>query len=557
MESLNDTTWDVLISGTGPAQSLLALALSRSGKKVLHIDQNDYYGGAEAAFSLQEAETWVEQANAASQSTPLSQASIRRPPSNEQSPDARLGFSRAYSISLAPKLIYTRSNLIPALVSSKVYRQLEFLAVGSWWLYDRVASAQSEWSDARENIAEVEGPAKLRKIPGGREDVFADKSIDLRSTRSLMKFLKLAADFETYSTVLPEWGERPFIEYLESQFKIDARLQAPLLALTLSPDPPSKTTVAYALPRIHRHLTSIGIFGPGFGAVIPKWGGLAEIAQVACRAGAVGGGVYVLKKGIESVELPYLTSESPLSTEDADSHMVKVQLQGGDTVKARWIIGTPAAFPKSHDPEPTMDTTETTHLTAVISSPLTSLFLPPAEGSPPPAGVVVVLPPDSLQVPSSLDVSEVPAIYLMIHSSDTGECPEGQCIIYTSTSLLHPSASDLLSSAIQTLLSTVDNESSSNPEILWSLTYKQNHPAVSSSSSLPPEEAPPTADVTENQKCGILHLKDLGPSLALEDEVLRNVRAVWERITADDGDSRGGFMQFEDREGLGGEGEEF
>jgi Rab proteins geranylgeranyltransferase component A len=78
MESLNDTRWDVIIEGTGLYQSLLALyvpntsqslqsltdiafrrALSRSGKKILHVDQNDYYGGSEAALSLQEAEEWV------------------------------------------------------------------------------------------------------------------------------------------------------------------------------------------------------------------------------------------------------------------------------------------------------------------------------------------------------------------------------------------------------------------------------------------------------------------------------------------------------------------
>lgn len=27
---------------------------------MLHIDKNDYYGGPEAAFSLQEAEVWAE-----------------------------------------------------------------------------------------------------------------------------------------------------------------------------------------------------------------------------------------------------------------------------------------------------------------------------------------------------------------------------------------------------------------------------------------------------------------------------------------------------------------
>jgi RAB protein geranylgeranyltransferase component A len=37
--------------------------LSRSDKKILHIDENEYYGGAEAAFSLQEAEEWEKWVN--------------------------------------------------------------------------------------------------------------------------------------------------------------------------------------------------------------------------------------------------------------------------------------------------------------------------------------------------------------------------------------------------------------------------------------------------------------------------------------------------------------
>lgn len=83
MESLTDTKWDVIISGTGIAQSLLALcasflppipgsclltfiskrALSRSDKKILHVDQNPYYGGPDAALSLQDAEEWVTKVN--------------------------------------------------------------------------------------------------------------------------------------------------------------------------------------------------------------------------------------------------------------------------------------------------------------------------------------------------------------------------------------------------------------------------------------------------------------------------------------------------------------
>lgn len=45
--------------------------MSRSGKKVLHVDKNDYYGGAEASFSLQEAEAWVESVASGTPSLPL------------------------------------------------------------------------------------------------------------------------------------------------------------------------------------------------------------------------------------------------------------------------------------------------------------------------------------------------------------------------------------------------------------------------------------------------------------------------------------------------------
>ncbi len=195
-----------------------------------------------------------------------------------------------------PQIIYTRSNLLPALVSSRVYRQLEFLAVGNWYIYEDLAGKHdTQRSTASESAGFPHGA--LQKIPSSREDVFADQSIDLRSARSLMKFLKVAADTETQAESVSSWGSNPFPEYLTSQFKIADRLQSALLALTLSPTSPARTTTEYALPRIHRHLTSIGIFGPGFGAVIPKWGGLAEVAQVACRASAVGGGVYILKEG--------------------------------------------------------------------------------------------------------------------------------------------------------------------------------------------------------------------------------------------------------------------
>ena len=40
-----EAQYDVVLCGTGLVQSILSAALSKSGKKVLHLDKNDFYGG--------------------------------------------------------------------------------------------------------------------------------------------------------------------------------------------------------------------------------------------------------------------------------------------------------------------------------------------------------------------------------------------------------------------------------------------------------------------------------------------------------------------------------
>ena len=419
---------------------------------MLHIDKHDYYGGLEVALSLEEAEAWAEAVNEGRSKwcantiswvtltnvtdagpSPFRHATIKNLEKDSSAQTLnkapQLGFSRAYSLSLSPQLIYSRSNLLPAFVSSKVYRQLEFLALGSWWIYD-----ENETRNEGQHQEYMARKGNLRRIPGGREDIFADKSIDLRSARWLMKFLKLAADSEAHASILEEWGNKPFPEFLETHLNIAPRLQAPLLALTISLNTPAETLTSYALPRIHRHLTSIGMFGPGFGSVIPKWGGLAEIAQVACRAGAVGGGVYVLKRGFETDQRPdQQTFGQNYIRFDQDTGLSTVRLQGGEDVKSRWIVGSawdlPSSIPGSAD--------ETTpnyiaRSITIISGSLAQLFPAPAEGAPPPAGAVVVYPTGTLEfesenrTPGTLRTDQ-PPVYLMVHSSDTGECPAGQC----------------------------------------------------------------------------------------------------------------------------------
>lgn len=358
-------------------------------------------------------------------SIPFRNAVLQKP---EQKPDGlKLGFSRAYSLALSPHLLYTRSNLLPALVSSKVYRQLEFLAVGSWYYYQDetdTAGTQGE-SDVSDHLR------CFRRIPGGREDVFSDKSIDLRTARFLMRFLKIAADADNHAGILDEWGDRPFPEYLASVQKMPPFMQEPLLALTLSPFPPKDTSTAFALSEIHRHLTSIGMFGPGFGSVIPKWGGLAEVAQVACRAGAVGGGVYVLGKGIRRIESPSSSgAEADASHPESlptNAGLLSVQLDDDSTIPARYVVGTFENLgpDTSNDPPRSTNSSWVERSITIISSPLSPLFpQPDLDSAPPPACTMIIFPAGSLD--SEATQLHAP-IHLAIHSSDTGECPAGQC----------------------------------------------------------------------------------------------------------------------------------
>lgn len=439
----------------------------------MHVDQNEYYGGAEAAFSLQEVEEWIAKLEGDSPSEPFRNAVLSK--SDTEAEKEKLSFSRAYTLTLSPHIIYTKSKLLAQLVSSKVYKQLEFQAVGNWWIYDSSSTTPT-----------------LKRLPNGREDIFEDASIDNRSKRSLMKFLKFVVDYQNQEDLWEAHADSGLPGFLTSQFKLPERLQTVIMALTLSLDSPDETTVGFALHRIARHLTSIGVFGPGFGAVVPKWGGGAEIAQVACRAGAVGGGVYVLGTGIKS------------SQKNGDK--VEVVLSNGETVKTKHLVPSPETKVQSSS-----DVKAVSKIIAVVSSPLTSLFESSVEGSPVAAVSVITFPPNSLGIKGRIQTHP---IYITAHSNETGECPAGQCVLYTTTAC-SSSSKVLLEAALSRFLQVAEN---GEGKLLYSLYYEQEQPAT--------------------------YL-----DLAFNDQILEEVETKWKRIVGDETE-QAAFMQFEERVGM-------
>ncbi|XP_014675743.1 PREDICTED: rab proteins geranylgeranyltransferase component A 2-like [Priapulus caudatus] len=53
------TEFDAIVVGTGMTECILAAALARIGKNVLHIDRNDHYGGDWASFNMDSMRRWI------------------------------------------------------------------------------------------------------------------------------------------------------------------------------------------------------------------------------------------------------------------------------------------------------------------------------------------------------------------------------------------------------------------------------------------------------------------------------------------------------------------
>ncbi|CAM9339390.1 unnamed protein product, partial [Laminaria digitata] len=56
-----DDYYDVIVLSTGLGSSILAAALAKSGKSVLHLDSHDHYGQDSASFSFTQLLDWAQE----------------------------------------------------------------------------------------------------------------------------------------------------------------------------------------------------------------------------------------------------------------------------------------------------------------------------------------------------------------------------------------------------------------------------------------------------------------------------------------------------------------
>jgi len=109
-----DGDYDVIVLGTGLKECILSGLLSVDGKRVLHMDRNDYYGGESASLNLQQ---------------------LYQKFKNGGTPPANLGASRDYNVDLIPKFIMAAGELVKMLVKTDVTKYLEFKVVEGSYVY--------------------------------------------------------------------------------------------------------------------------------------------------------------------------------------------------------------------------------------------------------------------------------------------------------------------------------------------------------------------------------------------------------------------------------------
>lgn len=249
----------------------------------------------------------------------------------------------------------------------------------------------------------------------------------MKDKRGLMKFLRYVLnEGEDQSSPTPADSQITLQTALTTKFKLSESLQAPLQALALSPLPASLTRFDTAIIRIRRHMRSMGYFGPGFGAVIAKYGGNSEISQVACRAGAVGGSVYLLGHELQGLTTAEDNVAANTNENTDQTTLIECVLSGGTRIRSKIVVGSPDDLPKSNDKLPTSDCASMWRSINIIADPLRQLFPQTAENGPTPAVAI------ALVESGDTNGQKVP-VYLQIHSEDTGECPSGQCKSFSST----------------------------------------------------------------------------------------------------------------------------
>ncbi|KAI4863901.1 rab GDP-dissociation inhibitor [Hypoxylon rubiginosum] len=299
--------YDVIVLGTGLTECILSGVLSVKGKKVLHIDRNDHYGGEAASVNLET--LFKKYGNYAKGDEPWK----------------KYGRANDWNIDLVPKLLMSSGELTNILVSTDVTRYLEFKQVAGSFVQQNSgpkATVAKVPSDAGEALkSPLMGIFEKRRMKSFIEWI---GTFDIKdpATHKGLDFSKCTSK-EVYDKFGIEAGTRDFIGHAMALYLNDSYLDIPGKA----PE---------TIERIKLYGTSVSRYGKS-PYIYPLYG-LGELPQGFARLSAIYGGTYMLNTQIDEVLY-----------EGSKATGIKATMKGIEPemkfeTKAQMVLGDPSYF---------------------------------------------------------------------------------------------------------------------------------------------------------------------------------------------------------------------
>ncbi|KDO71467.1 hypothetical protein CISIN_1g009240mg [Citrus sinensis] len=461
---IEPTAFDLIVIGTGLPESVISAAASASGKSVLHLDPNPFYGSHFSSLSIADLTHFLN-----SHSTPSSVCPDPLYSDVEISNYASRLLSqhpRNFNLDVSgPRVLFCADHAVDLMLKSGASHYLEFKSIDATFMLD--------------------ADAKLCSVPDSRAAIFKDKSLGLMEKNQLMRFFKLVQGHlsldeseENNVRISEEDLDSPFAEFL-TKMKLPHKIKSIVLYAIAMADYDQEVS-EYVLKtrdginRLALYNSSIGRFQNALGALIYPIYGQGELPQAFCRRAAVKGCLYVLRMPVISL----------LTDQNSGSYKGVRLASGQDILSHKLVLDpsftVPGSLASSH--QQLQESFQAFSLSDNKGKVARGICITRSSLKPDLSNFLVIFPP------RSLFPEQVTSIRVLQLGGNLAVCPLGMFVLYFSAlcdevnqgkKLLHAALS-----ALQKLLvtGTAGNSSTAQsedmeeakPTLLWSALYIQD-----------------------------------------------------------------------------------
>jgi len=287
-----DEEYDCIVLGTGLKECILSGILSVEGKKVLHMDRNNYYGGESASLNLNQ---------------------VYEKFFPGQKPPESLGQSRDYNIDIVPKFLMASGLMVKFLLKTGVTRYLEFQTVANGYVYK---------------------DKKIHIVPTTATEVMSSSLMGMFEKRRCRDFTNYIQNYKPEDPKTHEGFDinKQSMTDLYKKYGLDDNTQSFIghaCALYVNDEYLQRPAVE-SIRKIELYRDSLNQYGGKSPFIYPRYG-LGELPQAFARLAAIYGGTYMLDKPVDEVVY------------GADGKVVGVRSQG-EVAKCKFVVGDPSYF---------------------------------------------------------------------------------------------------------------------------------------------------------------------------------------------------------------------